>query len=589
MANSSDDLEAEISRLWAKVASSPAAAPEAAPVAESSNSSDMAWETVSLLKRQHTRQTRTWAEVLESKEQALKVYRERQAALEAELGGLRQKLRSGDDRVFAETLEVQGKMQDALKTLEAQRAQADEELRSMKSLLTAARDSAGAEHSRWRAEELRWEKKEQQYLLDMRELQALTERYQKDGSKAEDQAARLSDSLREAKNALEKTLAELLRERRIRSESEDERAKALKKVDEVEKHFAELSKIWEEERSQWRELWDRERSTWETQRAEFAAWEDNLRKEREAWHSEMASKDKDRLEYAEHMTRSLRESSETSSQLADVMKKLSGLEGRTALSSFPVFKRAGRGFVLAAVVVLAAVLAGPVWRYSQALRLKPISAQNFPLDNPTAMTYDGSLVWVSQWDGKLLAYDPQDTRKALRSIAVTEVKPYHPTGLAFGGGALWSLDTAQARIVKHDPLRPDKVLHWRPAPGPAPTALAYDGHALWSYDAANKSLYRHNADAGGFKAFAIDQDMVPTAMHWAAGRLWLFDSKGRRVRTYGFKDEVFQRQSELVMSESVIGMVAVDGDMTNPKVRQLWVLAGPSVDKTGNLLIKYRY
>jgi hypothetical protein len=590
---SPDDLQKEISRLWEKVGapSHASADPLPPPSASVATANEVAWETVAMLKSQYRRQEVRWHELLEAREQALRALKERQALLETELVSLREKVRADDELVVAEVLDVGSRLEAAQKALAGERAAHEAERRDLKALVDAARESAGAENARWREEERRWEKKEQQYLLDLQGLQALAARRQEDSRRADDSAAHLSESMQEAKGALEKTLAELLRERRSRQESESERAKAVKKIAEVEAHFEELSRIWEEERGQWRELWDRERSAWETQRLEFSAWEENLRKEREAWHADISAKDQAQVKFAEQLTRNLRDSSATSEKLVAVMGRIADLEHKP-----PVVVREAawqprrpsrwRRFAPAALVAgLLLAAAWPLGRWLSAWSLKPLTSRGFALDNPTALASDGTRLWVSDWKGTLQAFDPADLRAPVRTARVTGIGAYRPVALAVGRERFYSLDAAQARIVRHQPEDPGTVLYAKPAPGPAPTALAWDGKALWSYDAVNKCLYRHGADEADAKAYPLEAEVVPTAMQWLGGRLWLFDSRSRRLMAFEFVNDAFAPAAAVALGESVIGLVSA-GASSRPRTEEILVLAGPSASRPGFALLR---
>jgi hypothetical protein len=560
-----------------------------------------------MLKFQHRRQEQRWAEVLEAREAALRALKERQARLEAELGSLRLKERSDDEHVMVEVLDVEARMEAAQKLLDTERAAQDQERRELQSLIDAARQASAAEVARWKEEERRWQKKEQQYLLDLQDLQSTAARRQEDTARSDDQARRLADSLKEAKSALEKTLAELLRERRVRQETEEERNKAIKKIGEVEQHFEELSRIWDEERGQWRELWDRERSAWETQRLEFAAWEENLRKEREAWHADMTSKDQAQVKFAEQLTRNLRDTTVTSEKLSAVMTKLSDLEQRppVLVMNDPYapprsgFRRRALPWLLALALLAAAAV--PAWRWLSVWTMTPIAVKSFTLDNPTSMASDGTVLWVTDWKGTLSAYDPYDLRSPLRSLHVSISGAYRPAAVAIGREMFYTLDAAQGRIVRHQPGDPSAILYWKPAPGPAPTALAWDGKALWSYDAVNKAVYRHGADEANAKAYVLDADVVPTAMNWLGGRLWLFDSRSRRVMAFDFTNDAFTPGFSFAPGESFIGLAAAGTvpagssvrrlpflDGAAPRAQDLLALAGPTAKRQGFALVRLR-
>ena len=291
---SADDLHKEISRLWEKVGVASFTPVDPLPSLSLSvaTANDVAWETVSMLNSRYRRQEARANELLEAREKALCALKERQVLLETELGSLRQRARADDELVVAEVLDMGSRLDAAQKVLTDERAAHEAERRELQALVDAARESSEAVNARWRAEERRWETKEQQYLLDLQELQALAAR---------------------------------------RQESEDERVQAIEKISEVEGHCEELSRIWEEERRQWRELWDRERSAWEIQRLEISAREENLRKEREAWRADISAKDQVQVEFAEQLARNLRDTSANSEKLAVVMGRIAELEHKPSV------------------------------------------------------------------------------------------------------------------------------------------------------------------------------------------------------------------------------------------------------------------
>ncbi|MCX5795730.1 MAG: hypothetical protein NTY77_09575 [Elusimicrobia bacterium] len=656
---SPDDLHKEISRLWEKVgaASAAPADPAPTPAASVATANEVAWETVAMLKSQYRRQEARWHELLEAREKALRALKERQALLETELGSLRQKVRADDELVVAEVLDVGSRLEAAQKALADERAAHEAERRDLKALVDAARESAGAEGARWREEQRRWEKKEQQYLLDLQELQAAAARRQEDSQRAEDAAARLSTGLEQTQAALEKTLAELLRERHAHQESEGEQSQAVKRIAEVEGRCEDLSRVWEKERGQWRELWDQERSAretrrlelssweenlrkereaWEARRLELAAWEENLRKEREAWEArrlelaardeslrqersaweeglrkereasraEVSAKDQAPVKPAEQLARSLPEASAASQKLAAVMERVAELERKLPAPSgngerqpsgdgAPLRAAAPRRRWLGPAAVAAGLLLAAAWplgRWLSAWSLKPLTTRGLALDHPTALASDGKRLWVSDWKGTLEAFDPADLRAPVSSASVSGIGAYRPVALALGGERFYTLDAAQARIVRHQPDDPGTVLYAKPAPGPAPTALAWDGQALWSYDAFNKRLYRHGAEETDAKAYPLEADVLPAAMQWLGGRLWLWDSRSRRLMAFDLANEAFAPAWAVALDENVVGLTAAqaDGAGAGSKTEDILVLAGPSARRQGFALARYR-
>ncbi|MBI5210353.1 MAG: hypothetical protein HY927_10315 [Elusimicrobia bacterium] len=573
-----EELHNELERLWTKVGASQAH--DLASISmESVPTSDLTLDALSLFKRQQRQKEAGWAELLDAKEKAIEAYRRRQELLETELAQLRRRLDAEEGIIVGEVIDARSKLEAGMKMLELDRGKSESERRALEDILDATRTRLTAEGARLIRLQEEWSRREQQYLLDLKEFQTRAERHEGDASRKGSEADKLSGSLKEAKNALEKTLAELLRERQLREETEKERGQALKKVADLEKHFKELSLIWEEERSQWRELWDRERSTWETQRQEVGSWEAALRKERESWQAEIADQEKKHVEFVSKINDNLRESSETSARLASVIKILdavgaSGAAGRVRR----VTGRKVLALVLVAAVGLAAV---PLARLAGKPRLKAVASEPLRLENPTGLAFDGALVWVSQWDGEIVSFDPADLRTVLKRFAVKKLEPFRPAALAAGAEALWSLDSAQARIIKHRAGRPEEVLAILRAPGPAPCALAFDGTSLWLYDAATQAIYRQKGDTADFAAVPAETEMVPSAMAFVKGKLWVADSKTRELVVLELKDGKLRAVSRQPAAEPLMALSAAD--------ERVWALAGPSMERPGHAIVQYRY
>ncbi|UPT73071.1 MAG: hypothetical protein M0D55_14350 [Elusimicrobiota bacterium] len=402
-----EDLNREIERLWARLGGVAAdAAPPSSPPSASAGA-ELAWETASMLKVQQRRREAAMAEALEAKEQSLAHWRRRAEALQAEVEDLRSRVTGGDELVLARLLDAQGKLEAAAAALDAERATHAEERRFLQAALDEARSRVAAEAARARDAEARWTKRETQHLIDLKDVQTSAERRQREAAEADASVAALKGSLAEAKNALEKTLAELLLERRERSRVEEERARALKKTDEVQAHFDELQKLWEEERAQWRELWDRERSTWEAQRQELAHWEESLRREREAWHAELQEKEKTHLSFTDSLTGKLRETTAAAADVAERMRLIEsreererGAQAKAAVEAGATASKRSRrartaGLVLAAAAAVAAAF--PAGRWAMEWRWEPEATAPAPGLNPTALAYDGRLLWVADW------------------------------------------------------------------------------------------------------------------------------------------------------------------------------------------------
>lgn len=589
-----EDLSREIDRLWARVGSastepSSAASVHATPSTGAYAGAEVAWETVGLLKRQQRQREATWQAAIEARDEAARVLRARLEAAEAELARHRQRAEGEDERMLVDALDARQKVETAAKALQLAESRHAEERAALEGMLQNLRERLAAESARGRGAEQRWESREQQYLLDLKELQALAARREKETAESGKAVRALELSLAEAKNALEKTLAELLVERKERERAHGEREAALKKVDELRAHVDELSKIWDEERAQWRELWDRERSTWETQRTELAHWEENLRRERETWHAELEAKEKAHLTLTDDLTARVRESSLAAERMTGLMD---GFERRSAEESAraprdarAAAERVRRWTLAAACAAAVAAAAVPAWRAASSWRFVEESVAPAPTSNPSALAAGDGVLWIADWSGRLVAVDPADPRRTVRAASPAPGGPYRPTAIAAGAGSLWTLDAAQARLLRHSAADPDKIVSARPSPGPAPTALAFDGETVWSYDAVDRAVTRHAGDDAPAQSYSLPDDAVPNAMVWSGGRLWVHDAKARRVLVYSIEGGKLVRADAQPMPEPGALGLAVAGSAAKPEVV---ALLAPSGARAQAAVVRYR-
>jgi hypothetical protein len=322
-----EDRSREIERLWARVGTALPAASTPGEIAGSLPTqtlagAELAWDTVSLLKRQQRQREETWERAAAARDESARVLRERLEAAEAELARRRESRTGDEERLLIESLDAQERIEAAQKALLSAGERHDQEREILEGALRGLRERLAAESGRARAAEQRWQERELQRESELRELQILADRRKEDAASAQKQTLAAREGLLKAKDALERTLAELLLERRSRAESERERAAAVKRVDELQAHVEGLQKLWEDERAQWGELWKRERSTWEERRAELARWEDGVRREREEWRAEREAETKAQDARAEEMSRRAEEAALAAARVDERLREL---------------------------------------------------------------------------------------------------------------------------------------------------------------------------------------------------------------------------------------------------------------------------
>ncbi|MCX5790169.1 MAG: hypothetical protein NTX64_16925 [Elusimicrobia bacterium] len=575
-----DDLQAELDRLWSKVNSEPDRDPPPLPSSGEVDAPirEASLEALHLVRRQRETESAELKHLLALKEQAASEASERLKIVQAENIRLRQQLNRRERASLDEAVALSAKLEESKAGLRAQEDRFSQEERVLRDIAEKTRQQLAAETARWRELEHQWGQREQQYLLEIKEAQALLSRAEQAAGQADGRSRKSFDDLRTAKGAVEATLGELLKERQLRDAADKERARALEKVAEVEAHFDELQKLWREERQQWQELWDREHASWDARKQELSGWEERLRKERESGLAGLRSREESAARLTEQMAKNLRESTEASGRLARLLRGLRS--GRDAASV-----RGRRLATVGLAVALVAAAAVPAWLWMTRLRLEPVWARAVPVENATALAFDGDHLWVAAWPGELVCLDGAKPDQVVSRVRVDGVGAYHPGALTTGASTLWSVDTAQARLLRHaanDPALPRDI--W-PSPGPAPLAVAYDGKQLWSYDAVTRQLYRHLGEGpqAQLQTFPVALDVVPTSMQWAGKDLWMHDSKGRRLLRLRIVGGAVEAADSLALPADVTSAaVAWTGEK-----RSLWTLSPAPAAQGGALVRRY--
>lgn len=583
----SDDLQRELDAAWAKATTGlPRIPATAAPPASFSLTDapaitrEASMEAMALMRRQHRTELARFQQYATFKEQSVRELADRLRAAESELDLLRQKEARRDESVYRELADASAKLESAQGGLVEQERRFAEEERLLRAVAERTREQLASETARWREVERQFGEREQDYLLRLRELEARAQQAQEDAAKHEGAHRRAQSGLQEAKGAIEGALAELLKERREREEADRERDRALARVKEVEEHVRELQNLWEEERKQWQELWDRERSAWETQRREFAEWEGRVRKEREDWHQQLRGLEGRENKYRDQMAEILHKSTDAGEKLSSFLRQAAE-KAKAVAAGEAILPRKPRDWKkgLAAAAALALLAAAyPVWRHLHRLRFELRQSHVLLEDNPTGLAFDGNALWVSEWAGALSALDPGDPSQRLRREPVGKAEPYHPVSVAVWGDALFTLDSAQSRILRHAIGTPGRFdLAW-PTPGPAPITLAHDGQNLWSYDAATRALYRHLGEGPEAQAepYKVELDLLPTAMTWHNKELWVYDARGKAVLVFAIEGRSLRLLQKAPFPAPLQGMLLTPrtGADNRPEL-ELWGLSVP--------------
>ena len=560
------DVDRRLNEMWKKVSGADSApeSPSLPPDVRHSNA-----DTLRFMRENFSKAESEWKTLLSGKDAQLRDLSSQLDETRLHLEDLKQRLQDARESVLHQEMAVSLNLEESRKLLAAQKENHAKETKLLKELLERTKVEMTTLQERveaLRKERDDWRRKHDAVSAERANLS--------------DSNAGLNAKLGDSKEAVERTLSELLSERKNRRDDQV-RIKALEaQVKDLGDGLEKTKTHWDAERAQWREMWDRERSVWETHRQEFAVWEERLRSEREAWALKMREAESKGVENATGLADVLKESSQWSEKVTQILK-LYALKGVELPGAFVAagpgreFNRERKSAARMIAVTLAGllVMSAAVWQfhlYRVRAHYKLLSNIPIELASPSgiAVTKDG--VWLSDWERGLLLKDSRDYA-TLRVLPAPAGAPLRPGALSVSDGGLWTLDLAQLRYARQD-LNTGAVLDSAKTPGPAPQGAAWDGYNLWAFDAASGLLYKYSLDpkAGASASYKLEGLKNLVCMQWAGGRLWTLDS-ANMLRRYVPEDGGFKLLSSQEFGPTAPTAFWVDGNT-------LWTL-----EKAGKL------
>ncbi len=562
----SKDIDRHLNDMWKKVAGTDYV-PDPPALPPDVRQADR--DTMRLLRENFSKAESNWRSLLAGKDAQLRDLTAQLEETRAHLSELKQHYQEAREKTLNEEMAAALNLEESKKIIDAQKKNHAREVTLLKELIE--RSKVELVSLQERIEALRAERDEIRRKADQLAVE-----------KADllDAKAGLEAKLADSKEAVEKTLAELLSERKGRRDDAAKMKDLEARIKDLTGRLESAKANWDAERVQWRELWDRERSVWETHRQEFAVWEERLRSEREAWTLKMREQESKGVENAAGIASILKETSQWSERVTQVLKlyALKGVELPTVFVSpgpdtafVKTRRNVSRAFGLGLAALL--LLAGAAWQlhgWRARAHYKLLSSSPLDLPNPSglAVTKDG--VWLADWNRGLALRDSKDL-SVLRLLPVPAGEPLRHAALGASDSGLWTLDMAQLRYARQD-HKDGRVLESVKTPGPAPQGAAWDGYNLWAFDAASGLLYKYGLDprAGVSATYRLPGLKSLAAMQWHAGQLWTLDA-ANRLRRYAPAETGFRLVSEQKFARNQAAAFWVDGST-------LW-----SVEKAGEL------
>ncbi|OGR68826.1 MAG: hypothetical protein A2081_01080 [Elusimicrobia bacterium GWC2_61_19] len=562
----SKDIDRHLNDLWKKV-SGDDYVPDASPLPSDMRQANL--DTMRFLRENFSKAESDWKSLLAAKDAQLRDLTAQLEDTRAHLGEVKQHYQEAREKMLNEEMATALNLEDSKKLLDTQKKNHGREVTLLKEILE--RTKVELVSLQERIDALRMERDEARKRGDV---------FTVEKADLADAKAGLEAKMADSKEAVERTLAELLAERKNRRDDQARLKDQEAQIKDLAGRLESAKTNWDAERTQWRELWDRERSVWETHRQEFAVWEERLRSEREAWTMKMREQESKGVENAAGIANILKESSQWTEKVTQVLK-LYALKGVELPSVFvsagpdTAFVRARTSVSRALALGLAGLLlmSGAAWQvyaWRAKAHYKLVASAPIDLPNPSglAVTKDG--VWLADWNRGLALKDAKDFA-TLRLLPAPAGEILRPGALSASGSGLWTLDMAQLRYARQD-YKDGKITETVRTPGPAPQGAAWDGYNLWAFDASSGLIYKYALDpkSGASATYQLDGVRNLLCMQWANGRLWTLDGNNV-LRRYALEDGVFKKLSSQAFGRNKAAAFWVDG-------ASLW-----AVEKAGEL------
>lgn len=204
-----------------------------------------------------------------------------------------------------------------------------------------------------------------------------------------------------------------------------------------------------------------------------------------------------------------------------------------------------------------------------------------PGHHPTAMCFDGTLIWLADsgtaelngidretgkvvktlkapgydpvglaWDGKLLwCIDATEgwiygiNVKTGVAEKILESNSRKPGGMTFDGSYLWMIDKGNKKLLKIN--RQDGMMHESiTAPSPDVKDLTFDGTYIWATDNDDDMLYRVKPYNGNVVTYVRSVGPYPYGICWDGKTLWTADYQTEELCKLDLESKEFLRRMD---------------------------------------------
>lgn len=487
------------------------------------------FEIIKYLEKRIKEKSDEYEVILKQKDETIKKLNNRIVELERFIEELKSTKSKKEEEILSQNKELISKVEESKNILLKQKEKHQKEISLLKEIF---------EKTRLDLEELSKEldelKKEKLYLKT-RNIELEQEK-----TKIEAKIDLLQKQLSQSKEAVEKTVSELLNERK-RTEDLSKKIRELQKQNEdLQKQLESTKLAWDSERAQWKEMWERERSLWESHRMEFAVWEERLRNEREAWLRILKEEEAKGIENAKKLAEVLEESSKWSYKVGELLKLYANKEivlPQIITSTKTIKDKINKGFrrtLLFINFALVGLIGSFYMYYEYANKLHLFKTFSNILDDnqySSFAIYDDGYIFSHLQKGLIIK---DKDFKNIEIINEVENRLIKPSFVYVEGDYVWFFDLSSLRFVKMDFVE-RKVVSSIKSLTYAPQGFFSDGSYLWVFDGIGGVLQRYELNGGvkSVKTYELANIKTVDSITWLDDNLLVLSNS----KLYRFKME----------------------------------------------------
>jgi CheY-like chemotaxis protein len=205
-------------------------------------------------------------------------------------------------------------------------------------------------------------------------------------------------------------------------------------------------------------------------------------------------------------------------------------------------------------MLLLAVILGAVFLLKPSGKKAGPSLFIITYNNPTAVTFDGENLWVSDWYGQTIYKHIIDEELSImKYYSFSEI---HPAGIAWGKDCVWVVDSWTAEIHCCNLDETLSVRKTYPFAGSGPSGIYFDGTFLWVCDAEDDMIYKLLPEEDDLRIIEQykSEGPNPVGIFWDMKNIWTVDGDLKRIYKHSMDQQLTVVESYKFPMEKISGV-----------------------------------